>query len=700
MRDKSLARIGSTDLASVTKRKPESQKWPDLIASEWHNDCGLDAYAPASLAVGNKAKGVASSITGTLGKIKGDAKRAKENYQDLEVLIFVTPHKITVLTAKTWADEVFKECGLTLCVISREDIISSLMLPTNASLCGTLPGIHVPIQQDAAALLAKVRSAIAVEAATWRIRQRMTNRPIVPLNAVRLDGAGKETSDILDTAALRAALSESRRIALEAPGGGGKTTTLLQFATENTRETELAFLIDLPSWIRQGIDILEFIAQARPFRAHNITAGDLARLADREHFVFLLNGWNEIAEIHSRGAITALAELERTFPAAGIMVATRTHYISPPLPGAFRAKLLPFNRRQRASYLRQTLGNGADDLRLQLEGNRVLDALTRTPLILAEVVTIFQSGNSIPATRIGVLGAVMKLIEAAPEHRSHLQTPPLSNRADHYLTHLARQMTERGEVLIAEDDARAAIQSISAALLKKGHIAAALNADEILHTLSAHHVLEQIDYPLLAFRFQHQQFQEFYATRFLVNALADLVPQSDDADKAFAGSYINMPMWEEPLRMVAEEIRLCSEDDATKKASIVSRARGIPADGLPLPAWAAQPSHRHAVLRASTPAASLKASRRRSHRSWLAAGVAARRWTRDQQHDFRCRWPPAAGGPKSRPVQLPGSPLSSLNAPSVAEPSPACAPADRAARHHRRPVSHTSTSCLFRATGR
>ena len=40
------------------------QKWPDLIASEWHNDGGLDAFAPASLAHGKKAKGVASSITG------------------------------------------------------------------------------------------------------------------------------------------------------------------------------------------------------------------------------------------------------------------------------------------------------------------------------------------------------------------------------------------------------------------------------------------------------------------------------------------------------------------------------------------------------------------------------------------------------------------------------------------------------------
>ncbi len=62
------------------------QKWPDLIASEWHNDGGLDAYAPASLADGKKAKGVASSITATLGKIKSDAKRAKGNYQNLGLL--------------------------------------------------------------------------------------------------------------------------------------------------------------------------------------------------------------------------------------------------------------------------------------------------------------------------------------------------------------------------------------------------------------------------------------------------------------------------------------------------------------------------------------------------------------------------------------------------------------------------------------
>src|SRR5882672_12876717 len=105
------------------------QKWPQLIASEWHNDGGLDAYASALVASGNKAMGVASSITGTLEKVKMDAKRAKDNYRDLAFLIFVAPHKITALTAQDWATKIRDEFNLELIVISREDIITSLMLP-------------------------------------------------------------------------------------------------------------------------------------------------------------------------------------------------------------------------------------------------------------------------------------------------------------------------------------------------------------------------------------------------------------------------------------------------------------------------------------------------------------------------------------------------------------------------------------------
>jgi hypothetical protein len=298
-------------------------------------------------------------------------------------------------------------------------------------------------------------------------------------------------------------------------------------------------------------------------------------LAQRAHFSFLLNGWNEIAEVHSVSAITSLAELERDFPAAGIIVATRTHYISPPLAGAIRAKLLRITRQQRADYLRETLGDRAEELRAHLVGNRVLDELTRTPLVLAEVVTIFQSGNPVPSTRIGVLGAVMKLIETAPAHRPHLQLPPLSDCAARYLTHFASEMTARGAVLIFAADARAAMRSASATLLAENQVSMTRDdPDAVLHALTAHHALEQIDHPSVAYRFQHQQFQEFYAARFLADALTALVAKQDSAaDKAFAALYIDKPMWEEPLRMVAEEIALAIEEGNATRAARDEGAR-------------------------------------------------------------------------------------------------------------------------------
>jgi hypothetical protein len=80
------------------------QKWPDLIASEWHNDGGLDAHAPASVAEGKKGKGLAPSNTAKLSKIKGDASEANKNFADVEVLTFATPRTVTNSTVSDWAD--------------------------------------------------------------------------------------------------------------------------------------------------------------------------------------------------------------------------------------------------------------------------------------------------------------------------------------------------------------------------------------------------------------------------------------------------------------------------------------------------------------------------------------------------------------------------------------------------------------------
>ena len=137
-------------------------------------------------------------------------------------------------------------------------------------------------------------------------------------------------------------------------------------------------------------------------------------------------------------------------------------------------------------------------------------------------------------------------------------------------------MTARGEVEIAEEDARSIIHSVTVALHAKNQFATLPDPATLLHTLCAHHVLERMDYPSVAFKFQHQQFQEFYAARFLATALAQLAGNGDEtARQAFAASCINKPMWEESLHMAAEDIRLRSEVEATTTQALEEGARLI-----------------------------------------------------------------------------------------------------------------------------
>lgn len=531
------------------------QKWPDLIASERKKDLGLDAHAPGLLARDGKGVGLACSLTATLEKVKADVQKIRRDAADVRVLLFATPHRVTKYTATKWADAIRETYGMDLVVIPREDIITDLMLPSNASICRSHLRIAVPVEPSIDELLKKARDAVSDIVNAWLAHPRLIGRPKITLNGINLDQEGRETEQIVDLSSLQTMLLEGRRIILEAPAGRGKTTTLIQLAESFAGQNVLALLIDLPIWITSNTDLLDFIASTPPFRSRNLHADDLAKLYGALQFVFLLNGWNEVSDSYSENAVQRLAYLERNFPQAGIIVATRSHHIRPPLPGSSRTRLMPLNRQQRARYLQQALQSRADELRTMLEGDRVLDDLTRTPLILAEVTTLHSSNVAIPTTKVGVLAAVARLIERADEHRSSLERPPVSGFSGDYLAGLAAQMTVQGDAALDEIRARSVVHSVSGRLNAAGQIANLPEPGAILRTLCAHHILERLEYPSIAFKFEHQQFQELYAALSLKNQVWQLATRDDpDGNRSFSREYMNMPVWEEPLRMLAEEI--------------------------------------------------------------------------------------------------------------------------------------------------
>jgi hypothetical protein len=542
------------------------QVWPDLIASERKKDLGADAVG------GGKV--LACSLTATLEKIKDDAANIKAHFKDAEKLIFATPRKVTNTAMEPWKGKLQKDLGLELVLMSREEIISALMEPKNAPLCRTHLHLQVESESTVGQLAGKAREATEQAIKTWSAR--LAGKPLIDLRAVKLNSSGAEANEIFQLGDIRQAVEKSRRIVLEAPAGRGKTTTIVQLAGQLSSGGCIVFVIDLPSWIQSGKDILSFIGGIPAFLARGLGAEHLAQLRETEHS-FLLNGWNEIAESDSLRATVALRELDQNFPAAGIVVTTRTHHIVPPLPGALRLRLLLLNRSERTHYLRQRLGNEANKLRTLLDNDPVLDELTRTPLILSEVTSLFEQGASIPKTKMGVLAATIQLHEQAQEHCSHLSVAPLDGRAAEYLSALAENMTKHGAVTVQEERARAIVSSTGTRLRDSGQIAQVREPATVIGALCGHHLLERQEYTPPSFRFVHQQFQEFYVASLLKRRLMELVEKDDPKGIVeFTKKYVNEPAWEEPLRMIAEEVGIgdaasANSGSATKMGALLVR---------------------------------------------------------------------------------------------------------------------------------
>ena len=245
------------------------QLWPQLLAHPRKKDFGLDAYAPASLTPEKIGKGLAASITPTLKKVSEDAKTAKRNFPDVRALLFVTPSKVGNSKRRRWEEVIRKDHGIELHLIEREEIITLMMMPENASVRASFLHLDIDSEPQVADRIDRTRRAAAAVTRTWAGKTK--GHPLVDLTAVRLDPDGAESADVLSLDQIDQMLSQSGRIVLEGPAGRGKTTTLIQLA-QRARAAGTTFMVDLPAWTSSRRGILEYIAGMPAFLAESLTA--------------------------------------------------------------------------------------------------------------------------------------------------------------------------------------------------------------------------------------------------------------------------------------------------------------------------------------------------------------------------------------------------------------------------------------------
>ena len=160
------------------------QKWPEFVASERKKDLGADAVASASISAEPSGKVLACSVSATLAKIRSDATKIKKHVKGVSIVVFATPKPVTKQTEAKWAGEIRKEFDFELIVMSREDIITSLMMPSNASLCRTQLGIPAAVEACIAELIERVREGTSEETDGWSTR--IAGKPLVELTCPRL----------------------------------------------------------------------------------------------------------------------------------------------------------------------------------------------------------------------------------------------------------------------------------------------------------------------------------------------------------------------------------------------------------------------------------------------------------------------------------------------------------------------------------
>ncbi len=176
------------------------QKWPELIASEAKKDLGTDAHAPALLAQDGNGKALACSLTATLEKIKSDVGTIHEKVPDVRILLFATPRRVTRETAQKWAETIRGKYDVDLFIISREDIVTDLMMPSNASICRNHLGISVAIELTLEELIEKARAACSEVATSWLASSRLAGKPLIALQGVELDQEGRYSRALADQA--------------------------------------------------------------------------------------------------------------------------------------------------------------------------------------------------------------------------------------------------------------------------------------------------------------------------------------------------------------------------------------------------------------------------------------------------------------------------------------------------------------------
>lgn len=384
---------------------------------------------------------------------------------------------------------------------------------------------------------------------------------VIPLNltlaeehAITLDG-------------LRQGVGVAETVNLVAAPGTGKTTTIIQLAGSilSTAETVAAY-IPLREWDGQG-SWFEFLIRRNAYRAFK--PEHFMRLAYDGRLVLLLDGWNELNPTASIRAYNELKGLKRDFPQLGIVIGTRQQ--AQPINGVI-IRIEGLNEEQQMELARQLRGKDGEALIDQAWRTPGVHELVSIPLYLTALLSS-SLGATFPQTKEAVLSSFVKEHESAPTKASILRSQLFGFHKD-MLEAIAIAANKAATTALPDEMARPAVAEAIATLEARRQLTPSLQLTTVLDVLVDTHLLIRTSSDS-SVAFQHQQFQEWYASFHVEGLMVSASQDNADSRNMLKADILNWPAWEESILFACERLSRTGDTGEKAVAAAIIDALGI-----------------------------------------------------------------------------------------------------------------------------
>lgn len=396
---------------------------------------------------------------------------------------------------------------------------------------------------------------------------RWPSHPIT-LNLRMLDG---ESHKVFAVSGLASGFDLYDQVAVIAAPGTGKTTTLLQLAEATlANNASVPVFIPLSEWATGSDTFFQSLLRRAAFRGASERQFEV--LAEHGKLLLILDGWNELDEASRRSVGNELKRLRRDFPDIRVVISSRQRDLDIPIDGpVVEVELLTEDQQLGlANSLRGTDGESLMDHAWRTPGLRELVAI---PLYLTALLKQ-APGGALPTTKEEVLRSFVEELE---KDRDKLATLRVALQEFHraFLEEIAVEGIRNETVTLSDAQARAAVNTVQERLKAEKQISELLQPMIVLDTLVNAHMLVRSGAEGGGVSFQHQQFQEWFASFRVQQLILSASTGDDNAIRTLREDVLDIPVWEEAILFASDRLSRADEDGVKAVAFTILDTLGI-----------------------------------------------------------------------------------------------------------------------------